>query len=409
MGERGLPHLYKKAEAMSDSIKVLVFSNNKIEALQDEPIMRFNIKIEKVDSFVNKTLAQFKPDVILSFGDLDNHKSLHTQPLWIRRKWLHIDDDLISSDDLAQHITSCFAGLFSIKEDYNEPLVSIITPTYNTTNIFWPYRSVAGQEYKNIEWIIYDDGSSDENTINSIKQIASVDPKVKVYFAEHSGSIGEVKNHAFKLANGEILVELDHDDELTPWCVSSIVEAFDKFPDAGFAFTDCAEVIGDDHQNASYPEGWGFGYGSYRTEFWRGRDYLVTNYPDINSKTIRHIVGVPNHARAWRAGFYNWIGGHNKNLFVADDYDLLVRTWLETSMVHIRRFGYIQYHHESNTQKKRNAEIQYLVASIASTYNQDIHNRFEEWDVEDFIWNDGSLDWSLEGPEGSEMANYELY
>jgi hypothetical protein len=107
------------------------------------------------------------------------------------------------------------------------------------------------------------------------------------------------------------LVELDHDDELTPWCVSSIVEAFDKFPKASFAYTDCAEVIGDEHENASYPDGWGFGYGSYRSEFWRGRDYLVTNYPDINSKTIRHIVGVPNHFRAWTHDFYHSMWGAN--------------------------------------------------------------------------------------------------
>lgn len=393
---------------MSDSIKVLIFSNNDIKCLDNEPMQRFTIYSERVDNFVNKSLSEFKPHVILSFGDISSHKSLYDQPLWIRQKWVHIDDDDITAEQLAHTISHCFSGCFSIKENFYEPLVSIVTPTYNTANIFWPYRSVAGQEYKNIEWIIYDDGSSDENTINSIKQVAAVDPRIKAIFAEHSGSIGEVKNHAFSLANGEILVELDHDDELTPWCVSSIVEAFQKFPDAGFAFTDCAEVIGDDHQDASYPDGWGFGYGSYRTEFWRGRNYLVTNYPDINSKTIRHIVGVPNHARAWRADFYHSIGGHNKNLFVADDYELLVRTWLATTIVHIRRFGYIQYHHESNTQKKRNAEIQHLVAWIASAYNDDIHDRFEQLGIDDFIWSDGGLDWSLDGSEAG-MANYELY
>lgn len=391
---------------MSNSIKVLIFGDVNQNTLEDNLLQRFSIVQEQSDLFVNKILSEVKPNVILTFGEVEDHESLSLQPLFIRKKWIHIDDPNISSYELASIIDRCFASLFYDRREFGEPLVSIITPTYNTKNIYWPYRSVAGQEYKNIEWIIYDDGSSDENTINSIKQIASVDPKVKVFFAEHSGSIGEVKHNAFMLAEGEILVELDHDDELTPWCISSIVEAFTKFPDAGFAYTDCAEVIGDEHENASYPDGWGFGYGSYRSEFWRGRDYLVSNYPDINSKTIRHIVGVPNHARAWRADFYKSIGGHNKNLFVADDYELLVRTWLSTHMVHIQRFGYIQYHHENNTQKKRNAEIQNLVALIHQTYENDIHLRFVEMGIPDFIWKDGVLDWSTPNPEENIAGNY---
>jgi len=394
---------------VSDSIKVVIFTDESIGALGSDLLSRFLFDVKTSDYFVNKTLVENKPDVILTFGKLEDHPSMHDQPLWIRRKWLHFEDASIEPEQIAYSIEKCFASLFYDTRDFNEPLVSIITPTYNTKNIFWPYRSVVGQDYKNIEWILYDDGSDSEDTINSIKQVASVDPRVKVFFAEHSGSIGEVKHNAFMLAGGEILVELDHDDELTPWCVSSIVEAFQKFPDAGFAYTDCAEVIGEEHENATYPDGWGFGYGSYRSEFWRGRDYLVSNYPDINSKTIRHIVGVPNHARAWGANYYKRLGGHNKNLFVADDYELLVRTWLTAPMVHIRRFGYIQYHHENNTQKKRNAEIQSLVASIASSYNEVIHKRFEELGVEDYIWSGGALDWSLEGSEDNSMANYEMF
>ena len=391
---------------MSDLIKVLIFGDINQDTLEDNLLERFNITQQQSDLFVNKTLAELKPDVILTFGEVEDHRSMSVQPLFLRKKWIHIDNSDIDAYELSSIINRCFASLFSDKRQFDHPLVSIITPTYNTKNIYWPYRSVAGQEYKNIEWIIYDDGSSDENTINSIKQIASVDPRIKVYFAEHSGSIGEVKHNAFMLAEGEILVELDHDDELTPWCVSSIVEAFSKFPNAGFAYTDCAEVIGDEHENASYPDGWGFGYGSYRSEFWRGRDYLVSNYPDINSKTIRHIVGVPNHARAWVAELYKFIGGHNKNLFVADYYELLIRTWLSTPMVHIQRFGYIQYHHENNTQKKRNSEIQNLVALIHQTYEDDIHQRFLDLGVDDFIWQDGMLNWDTPNPEQTSITNY---
>jgi glycosyltransferase involved in cell wall biosynthesis len=387
---------------MTDKIKVLIFNDHIIE---DSIFDRFDMHYAQNDLFGNKYIVEINPHVIITFGDLLSYKIMGSQPLNIRKKWIHYDEQ-INNNELYNSILTCYSNLIKDTTNINEPLVSAITPTYNTKDIWWPYRSLVGQEYKNWEWIIYDDGSTDGNTINSIKQLASIDPRVKVFFAEHSGSIGEVKKNAFSLANGEYLVELDHDDELTPWAFLDVFRAFQSYPDAGFCFSDCAEVIGEAHEDASYPNGWGFGYGSYRTEFWRGRDYLVTNYPDINSKTIRHIVGVPNHFRAWTHDFYHSIGGHNKNLFVADDYELIVRTFLHTRMVHIQKFGYIQYHHENNTQKKRNAEIQNLVAMIHQAYESDIHQRFLELGVDDFIWQDGALNWSMENPEETPVANY---
>jgi O-antigen biosynthesis protein len=387
---------------MTDKIKVLIFNLDKIDNVDFD---RFDITYEKNGLFANKAICNVDPHVIVSFGDLDSYKLLLSQPFYIRKKWIH-SEETIDEQDLYNGIINCYQSLIKDQRNIEEPTISVITPTYNTEDIWWPYRSLVGQEYKNWEWIIYDDGSSDENTINSIKQLGSIDPRVKVFFAQHSGSIGEVKKNAFSLANGKYLVELDHDDELTPWALLDVYRAFEQYPDAGFCYSDCAEVVGSQHDSASYPDGWGFGYGSYRTEFWRGRDYLVTNYPDINSKTIRHIVGVPNHFRAWTHDFYHSIGGHNKNLFVADDYELLVRTFLNTKMVHIQKFGYIQYHHENNTQKKRNAEIQNLVAMIHQAYENDIHQRFVDLGVDDFIWKDGMLDWSTENPEEKLIANY---
>ena len=387
---------------MTDKIKVLIFNSNKF---LDDSFDRFDIEYQDSSLFASKNIVDFNPHVIITFGDINSHKTLLSQPLNIRKKWLHFDK-LNNEIELFNSILFCYSNLIKDTTNIYEPLISAITPTYNTKDIWWPYRSLVGQEYRNWEWIIYDDGSTDGNTIHAINQLASVDPRVKVFFAKHSGSIGEVKKNAFSLANGEYLVELDHDDELTPWAFSNVFAAFQTYPDAGFCYSDCAEVIGEAHEDASYPDGWGFGYGSYRTEFWRGRDYLVTNYPNINSKTIRHIVGVPNHFRAWTHNFYHSIGGHNKNLFVADDYELLVRTFLNTRMVHIQKFGYIQYHHENNTQKKRNAEIQNLVAMIHQAYENDIHQRFTDLGVDDFIWQNGMLNWNFENPEETPIANY---
>ena len=59
------------------------------------------------------------------------------------------------------------------------------------------------------------------------------------------------------------MVEVDHDDELTPDCLEKIVRAFQKHPECGFAFGDCSEVyVGS---NDAHWYGWdcGFGYDIY--------------------------------------------------------------------------------------------------------------------------------------------------
>jgi len=387
-------------------IKVVIFGVDD-DVIFDESI---NTVSRRTAMTWSRDIAEARPNLIITFGDLDDFDGLVDSALHIRRKWLHFSSDRF--EELKGSYKSIVDNFFTFslndKRDFSEPLVSVITPTYNTSNMFWPYRSLMGQSYKNWEWIVYDDGSTSEETLNSIRQIADMDPRVQVFLDAHSGVIGEVKKNAFSLANGDYLVELDHDDELLPNALSDVVEAFARFPDSGFCYSDCAEVIGEDHEDATYPDGWGFGYGSYRTEFYRGRNYQVMNYPSVNPKTVRHIVGMPNHVRAWRKSFYQTVGGHDKRLHVADDYEILVRTFLHTRMVHIKRFGYIQYHHDNNAQKARNADIQRLVKMTWIAYEDDIHNRLVQLGVDDFIWRDGVVHWDTENPQVAQIANYEM-
>jgi hypothetical protein len=126
--------------------------------------------------------------------------------------------------------------------------------------------------------------------------------------------------------------------------------------------------------------------------------------------TVRHIVGMPNHVRAWRRGAYEGIGGYGSEIHVADDYEICLRTFLATPMVHVQRFGYIQYlsRDGANTQRTRNAEIQRLVRIFRDRYEPEIHARFAALGVDDFIWRDGRADWSIPAPPDAPMVNYVL-
>src|SRR5262249_918630 len=207
---------------------------------------------------------------------------------------------------------------------------------------------------------------------------------------------------------GAVLVELDHDDELTPDALKVVVAAYKKYPGAGFYYTDFAEV--DTHLNPLRYHGgsWAFGLGTYRKEMFRGQELDVANAPGISPKTIRHIVGAPNHLRAWRRDIYFKIGGHNRQLHVADDFEIMMRTFLETMMVHIPHLGYVQYHDGGqNTQRLRNQDIQRHVRFLSWRYDRRIHERFLALGVDDYIWNEeeGFSDFSRANPDVVQAAS----
>ena len=331
-------------------------------------------------------LVRDRPNSIISIGEPNDFPKLMVAPVEITRRWLNFKniDELLKVGEAAFR---CFLASCLEKRNDLPPLISVFTPTYRTgERINRAYRSLVEQTYRNWEWVIFDDSNDSDHTFRQMKQLADADFRISVFKAHrHSGVIGEVKYWAANLCNGEFLVEFDHDDEFTPNALGDIVSGFQQFPQAGFVYTDFAEVLGD-FSPATYPNGWGLGYGSYRQEVYKGHHLMVCNAANINPKTIRHIVSAPNHARCWRKSFYQSIGGHNRLIHVADDYELMVRTFLKTRMARVPKLCYIQYADGGSTNRVRNKEIQRLVRSFSEWYDSAIHRRFVELDVDDFVW-----------------------
>jgi hypothetical protein len=173
------------------------------------------------------------------------------------------------------------------------------------------------------------------------------------------------------MARGEYIVEVDHDDDLHADLFQWIVDAGKRYPDAGFFYTDCAELTEDVYTPAGYGDFFAFGFsGHYNT--WsdlHGRYVWAAYAPPPNPKTLSHIVGVPNHVRVWRREFYDRVGKHNPELSVADDYELLLRSYVQGKWCHIRACGYYQYRNrDGNFTFIRNSLIQHNVAHIYRHY-----------------------------------------
>ncbi len=101
--------------------------------------------------------------------------------------------------------------------DYTEkPLISVITPFYNAGKYFeQTFNCVMNQTFPYFEWIIVNDGSTNEEDIKMLEHFASLDERIRVFHKENGG-ISTARNYGIKNSNCEILITLDADDLIIP-------------------------------------------------------------------------------------------------------------------------------------------------------------------------------------------------
>lgn len=93
-----------------------------------------------------------------------------------------------------------------------EELVSIITPVYNGEEfIEETILNILQQTYKEWEWLIVDDCSTDL-TKNIIKKYSKKDLRIKYISLKKNSGAGVARNEAIKNAKGEYISFLDSDD-----------------------------------------------------------------------------------------------------------------------------------------------------------------------------------------------------
>jgi len=245
---------------------------------------------------------------------------------------------------------------------------SIITPTH-LKNAFIDdlYQSLKQQTYDNWEWVLYLNGGASESDLNDAEILN--DKRVKIIRdTSNNNCVGYNKNKAFHAGTGDILVEVDHDDILTPDCLEEIKNAAEQNPDAGFFYSDNAVYHMSDKFN---PYGAAYGW-THKTINWKDKELISMDSFKPSSHAVSFIWYAPDHVRAWRSDLYRKIGGHDPSLSICDDHDLMLRTYLASKMHHIPKVLYIYRITGDNTWLERGDAIQKLTVELFHKYAWDI-------------------------------------
>ena len=191
-----------------------------------------------------------------------------------------------------------------------QPLISIITPVWNTDPRWlraWSNRSVSRCTR---------DGSSAWPTMPRRRKATraalhelAADPRIRLTRLPANGHISAASNAALATASGEFVVMLDHDDELTPDALFEVVRHLNQHPDADLLYSDedKLDLEGTALRPAFKPD-------------WSPEHFFSCMY-------TCHLMAV-------RRRLVEEIGGFRLGYEGAQDYDLVLRVMERTTRIH---------------------------------------------------------------------------
>jgi glycosyltransferase involved in cell wall biosynthesis len=179
------------------------------------------------------------------------------------------------------------------------PAVSVVMPVYNAMpHLDQAIESILGQTFGDFEFIILDDGSTDDSG-KRIKDWGARDPRIRLLSADSNlGPVGS-SNMVARAARAELVARMDADDVSYPDRLRQQVEVLREHPDAGVVGSLC-DVI--DSSGAILR----------RSDPWR----ISRPSP---------FVPFAHGAMMYRRSQFERVGGYREECAFWEDQDLVVR------------------------------------------------------------------------------------
>lgn len=185
----------------------------------------------------------------------------------------------------------------------NFPLVTIVTPAFNQAEyLAQTIESVLAQDYPNLEYIVLDDGSSD----NTPAILSRYDGR---FFHQRHENVGQARtlNKGWSMARGSLIGYLSSDDVLHPQAISCLVQALTNHANAVVAYCDFALIDAP------------------------GRAFRTVYAEDYDSNRLQvDLVCQPGPGALFRRSVFDQTGGWAEHLRQVPDFEF----WLRAS-----RFG----------------------------------------------------------------------
>lgn len=197
--------------------------------------------------------------------------------------------------------------------------ISLLTPVHNTPAVFLEemFASVAAQTYGHWELCVVDAASDRPETIETLKRWEARDERIRVERLAENFGIAENTNRALRLAAGDLVACLDHDDLLAPFALYELARSAMEFPEADILYSDEDRLSAEGKRHAPF----------FKPE-WDPELLCASMY-----------IG---HLSAYRRSLALELDGFRKEFDLSQDYDFALRATEKAR--EIRHVPHVLYH-----------------------------------------------------------------
>jgi len=193
------------------------------------------------------------------------------------------------------------------------PKISLLIPLLDPSAKFLNelFASIVAQTYDNWEACVIDGGSKKRETIESLRRWTKTDGRIRVERFEINLGISENTNRALRMATGDFVALVDHDDTLAPFALYELAAAIRRRPAADMFYSD------EDRLRES---------GERAKPFFK---------PEWSPELLYSFMYI-GHLSAYRRELAVALGGFRKEFDLSQDYDFALRaTERAREIVHI--------------------------------------------------------------------------
>lgn len=182
--------------------------------------------------------------------------------------------------------------------------VSVLMPVYNAESYLEAaVQSILRQSYATFEFIVIDDGSTDES-INILRRLECLDPRMTVVSRPNIGIAG-TRNELVERAKGRLIAWMDADDIALPDRLDVQVEFLAEFHSV-VAVGSFYEIIDDNDRRIHVQR-------------------LPTGDSEMQDAALRGITPMCNPCVMMRADAIREVGQFDKSVEPAEDLDMFLR------------------------------------------------------------------------------------
>lgn len=182
--------------------------------------------------------------------------------------------------------------------------ISIITPTYNQSGyIEQTIKSVLNQNMPNLEYIIVNDGSTD-NTENIVQKYKH---KI-IYISQNNSGQSCAINKGIQISSGDIIGYLNSDDILLPNALRNVLDFFENNPQSNWVTGDNIIIDKDGRET------------EILSTFYKRLLKLLPAYTML--RLVNYII---QPSTFWKRKLTNKIGLFDTDLIYTMDYDYWLR------------------------------------------------------------------------------------